>query len=355
MNKIIKLARALYKINLIKEASDALKLSPAEHPDWQLWSQEEEKKMLAEVPTESRHHILTGAMKKKLNDFGITILESISSGSLGTVFSGIYNGMPVVVKITKGSGGTFSIFNNDVENWNKISEYIKSAPDYVKVLFPNIFFAHKGTISDEDGSNIPFQILVIEHLYKAPKIISDTFRGAIDPETKLKVRGEPSYMAEEYISKEYPKIKMEADRLGLSFPVERSVMEYSTSKDFSRGRLTLKEYLMDFIPEEDAEGLTDMDDEYSEKYDRLMELIYFMCYHISRDLGAPIPSNGGSMISNNEKEWQPYGGLQNFWKGIAKLRDDGIPVSDLHEGNIMMDRSGSLKVADLGGLYTVVS
>lgn len=345
MKRLKTLAELLNKSGFHKEASDAVKLSPVEHPDWELWSREEEAELLES--THPKVNIGDG-IRDKLMELGITIMGesssrwgSIGSGSLGMVYSGVYNGKPVAVKIAVGQGGVYSIFNNDVENWNKISEVAKTAPEFVKNILPNIFLAYEGTTKGIYGNDQRTQILVMERLHKIPGIIANTISGKNKGGSRDS--NPPDWMIEEHVYDKYPEIWNLATSLNLSFPGERIVAREAV-KLMKDGIFYFKNQIIEYF----QKFITKIPDDVN-RYIELTTLIHIFAKSFN-DIGEKIPTTPNKREPGTD--WQPMGGLDNFWEGIKWLRNKGISVSDLKAENIMMDDTGNLKLSDLGGLYT---
>jgi hypothetical protein len=278
---------------------------------------------------------LSSGVISKLKELGITLLSYISSGQFGNVFSGVYSGKPVVIKIAIGSA---TGINNDVENWNEIKDKIDSFPDFVKVLFPKIFLAYK----DKDNNGNDFQILVVEKLRSIPKELSSIVNGH-----------SWSMAAEDFLEKAYPDIKSTADALNLSFPPLRKILPLAKDNriGLNLGRF-LSKRLMSLIPTEEIEYEEGEPPEegYNDMYNELIQKIAKFSEDLEYVYSEPMPTYGGRQFGGNERLWDAHGGLENFWKGISWLRDAGYSVSDLHSNNIMMDDAGNLKISDLGGL-----
>ncbi len=327
MNKLIKLAKLLSSLGLNKEFAQLIHLTKI--------AQTEDDMSRLEPYSISRFDFgLSSDVMNKLKELGIVALSYISYGRYGDVFSGVYNGKPVVVKIsTKSATG----INNDVENWNEIKDKIDSFPDFVKVLFPKIFLAYK----DKDNWGNDFQILVIEKLRHIPKELSDIVRGR-----------SWSIVAEDFLAKEYPDIKMTADSLNLSFPPLRKILPLTKDNriGLNLGRF-LSDHLMSMIPTEEIEYEEDEPpvQGHNEVYWELIQKIEQFSEDLKDIWTDPMPTYGGRQMGGNERLWHAHGGLENFWKGISWLRDNGYSVSDLHSNNIMMDDAGNLKISDLGG------
>lgn len=329
MNKLIKLARLLGSLGLNKELAQLVHMTKIAQAEDDMSSLEPYS-----IPRiELEYFGLSSGVISKLKELGIILLSYISSGQFGNVFSGVYSGKPVVIKIAIGSA---TGINNDVENWNEIKNKIDSFPDFVKVLFPKIFLAYK----DKDNNGNDFQILVVEKLRSIPKELSSVIKG-----------NSWSLVAENLIEKSYPDIKMTADSLDLSFPPLRKILPLV--KDNKIGLYLgdfLSDHLMSIIPTEEIE----LDDQppvqgHNEVYWELIQKIEQFSEDLKDIWTDPMPTYGGRQFGGNERLWDAHGGLENFWKGISWLRDSGYSVSDLNSNNIMMDDAGNLKISDLGG------
>jgi len=331
MNKLLKLAKLLSSLGLNKELAQLAYLAKIAQTEVDMSRLEPYS-----IPRiELEYFGFSSGVISKLKELGITLLSYISSGQFGNVFSGVYSGKPVAVKVsTRSADG----INNDVENWSEIKDKIDSFPDFVKVLFPKIFLAYK----DKDNWGNDFQILVVEKLRSIPKELSSIVNGH-----------SWSLLAEDLIEKSYPDIKMTADSLNLSFPPLRKILPLA--KDNKIGLYLgdfLSDHLMSMIPTEEIEYEEGEPPEegYNKIYEELIQKIKQFSEDLSDIWTDPMPTYGGRQFGGNERLWDAHGGLENFWKGISWLRDTGYSVSDLHSKNIMMDDAGNLKISDLGGL-----
>ena len=358
MKRLKTLAELLNKSGFHKEASDAVKLSPVEHPDWELWNREEEAKLLESTHPEAdrNKYFIDDEVKKKLMELGVTIMAdsstngSLGSGHLGVVYSGVYNGKPVAVKIIRGSGGEYSRISNDVSNWNKISEVAKTAPEFVTKILPNVVLAYEGTIKDRYGGDQRIQVLAMERLHKIPTILAKAIDGTYERGERLSKP--PDWAIEEHVHNRYPEVYNFAAYNKFSFPGERAVAREAiklmndphSKKYFER---YFKQYFDKFITDIPSPSADDSDD--YDQYCELLALIQIFAESFIFDIFKKIPN--GSDEGDPGTNWQPMGGLDNFWNAVLWLRNRKIPVGDLSAKNIMMDDAGNLKLSDLGGLY----
>ena len=351
MNKLIFLVKALGKINLRKEASEVLKLSPVEHPDWAQWSKEEAEGLLSSsVPElsgleklrESDPHSPEVVIDNKLKEYGITIIpksggnEYLGSGGHGKVYDCVFGGKPAVAKIQINEGRYPRPYGRDVLNWNKLQEKMSTFPEWVKKYLPEVLFAKEdvvkilGPFGDEDHN---FQVMVMEKLRPLPKEISLSMNGG----SNLLWKWEDAF---EGIYSEVSKAMLDA---GLESPDEQSFFDSLVSpsgKGTNLGPLgRMTRYLFDIIRASDLE---------IEERSALTDKVLAPLFEESKKIGRPIPrfsSYGYDDI------WKAPRDLEGLWKAIVWLRSNGVPAGDIVSENIMIDSSGQMKIADLGAMH----
>ena len=339
----------LYRLGLHKEASNTLRLSPVEHPDWAQWSKEEAEGLLSSSVPE-----LTGVKKRresdpyspdviidnKLKEYGITIIpksggnEYLGSGAHGKVYDCVFKGKPAVAKVQISEGREPKPYGRDVSNWNKLQEMISTFPEWVKKYFPEVLFAKEdivkilGPFGFEDHN---FQVMVMEKLRSLPKEISLSMGGKTDLTWKW----------EDAFERIYLEISKAMTDAGLDAPDKESLFNSLVSPPegpISHAPLErMTKHLFNIIRKSDLD---------IEESLPLMDKVSEILFKENKKIKIPIPR-----FSSYDDIWEAPRDLEGLWKAITWLRSNGVPTGDIVPENIMIDSSGQMKIADLGALH----
>lgn len=346
MKKLKRLASTLYRNNLRSEASEVLRLSPVEHPDWSSWSKEEEESLLSSVVPKTtavsrleENDPLSPdvVIDKRLRELGVTIIPSsgsldwIGAGKHGKVYNCAYNGKSAVAKIQAYPVGMAVPYGQDVSNWQRLMSVWDTIPNWVQKYFPKVLLSHQeviqiqGPFGMEDYS---LQVMIMERLFTLPKELTSVLFGSSNDPTRWS----------EALDELYPSLANIMESNGLPIPSKRAIAESfrdPAQKGSLVGRITRPFY--DIIRSSRLPF---------ERIGPLMDQISGPVYGMSKKMSIPIPA-----FSAWIQDWEAPEDVAELWKAISWLRRNGIPTGDISYGNVMIDSSGQIKISDLGSLF----
>ena len=350
--KLTILAKKLSSLQLYKEASDVIRLKPLEHPDWKDEWEEPMDYSPEEIAPKGLYTGFVGTPESNMNDIladlNITIVsgeeyEPLGSGAHGKVYHSIYNGKPSVAKIQFYLANSPRPFANDVENLKKLMSIWDKVPDFVRKHIPEVFFAKEGEFTvTRQGKlvlNSPvqykYQIIVMEKL----RPISKKLQFSIEGDSWLGNK-DSTWLWEEELENIYLEILEKFTEKSLDPPtrgeIRKIILEEIKSGESINSKLTK------FLDKKLDHPFTTHDPDKVEVYFKLSDYIYDLSKRFSRsiprwkqkhDLPRYVPPD-----------------VQSFSTAIDWLRDNGMNAGDILGDNVMIDGSGTLKIADLGCL-----
>lgn len=349
--KLTILAKKLSSLQLYKEASDVIRLKPLEHPDWKDEWEEPKDYSPEEIAPKGLPSGEVNSPESKTNeilaDLHITIIsgegnEPLGSGSHGKVYRSIYNGKPSVTKIQVYKAVLPRQYAQDVSRWEKLMSIWDSVPDFVRKHIPEVFLAKEGEfIADEAGGPVEYkyQIMVMEELRPISKKLKFSIEGDGWPGNK-----DSTWLWEEELENLY-----------------QEILEKFTDKDFdppTRGEIR-KIILEDIKHGKSIESeLTKLINEklgrpflaYDEERDPDKIEVYFKLSDYIRDLSKRFSRSIPRWKQKHDLPRYVPPDVQSFSTAIDWLRDNGMNAGDILGDNVMIDSSGTLKIADLGCL-----
>lgn len=354
MNKIIKLAKMLYRLGLHKEASNTLRLSPVEHPDWESSAKEfgqypiSEDEYLNQVIIPPRDKDIV-AIDSVLKENGIRPVSTeefdglIGAGAFGKVIRAIYNGKPVVAKIII-SDGQASKESNDFNVWDEISKLRDLMPPEVKKHFPEIYLLKNGKIVINNRKK-EYQIIVSEELFPITKSDIEILSGYKQSPTKLM---QDLLLFCDTLSLKLSTalppngervLKIKSKELALSF---FNIITGEEGSSWHSPLEVINEGIL--LQNPDRRGNFELILSDDEK-DIISNLISENESLFKVNKKYPFP------IHNYEKyhSYSPsLGKAEDLYNAVMWLSKNGIRWGDLNFDNILRDSSGTLKIMDVG-------
>jgi hypothetical protein len=343
------LAKKLSSLQLHKEASDVIKLKPLEHPDWKDEWEEPKDYSPEEIAPKGLYTGSVGTAVSNMNDvlanLNITIIsgeeyEPLGSGAHGKVYHSIYNGKPSVAKIQFYPANLPIPFAHDVESWEKLMSIWDKVPDFVRKHIPEVFFAKEGEFTvTKLVLNPPvqykYQIMVMEELRPISKKIKFSIEGDGWPGNK-----DSAWLWEEELENLYLEILEKFTEKSFDPPTRGEIKNIILEEIKSGESISSK--LTKFLHKKLDYPVTTHDPDKIEVYFKLSDYIRDLSKRFSRsiprwkqkhDLPRYVPPD-----------------VQSFSTAIDWLRDNGMSAGDILGDNVMIDRSGTLKIADIGCL-----
>jgi len=338
--KINTLARVLRDFSLKKEAAY---LAQFQHPDWKdEWEQEEEtsESILNNIFTQKglekklrREYI--GVDTKEISDLmqskGIKILsispgEDIGKGSFGTVYDGIFQGKEVAVKLQVHHKSDISDYAQDVKNIKRIENEMGRFPEFVKRFFPKIYLTEEGKTGDYE-----FQIIVLEKLYPLAREVKRAIMGTNEKSRLYAIL--PNMLDE---------LNSILNSVGIRPVTEKQLEQVLSNENLGEKIQNMKKFFKDLINNELSLNIS------KSKKD---VLFWNIDYKIQNNFEQIFPSFPRWINDDYKKNYIPTNDIENLWLAISWLRKNGISAGDIYEENIMNDKQGNLKIADLGAFY----
>lgn len=365
MNKLNKLAIILYRNSFKSEAAEVLKLKPVEHPDWKDEWEEPSDYSPAEVAPSGIIFSEVDSVESRMNDIlknlGITIItdesnDPIGRGGHGDVYRCIYNGKPAVTKIQFYRKEDYRPYGQDVDNWNKLMSLWETVPDFVKKHIPQVFFATKGNFkvnprgyylylknmwgnppydpNDNSEHEFEYQIMVMEELRPLPGRLGYSVEGG---------SSDTPWLWEEELDNFYQKIWAEFLKFRATPPDRGDFSRIiSSTPNDSRNYVPMVQKIKNVVIDKIKSQFSTFDPEGQQ----LLNSIELMLKDLSYSFQKSIPRWGDDPPPSN---YIPRD-VQGLWKAIDWLRNNGMKADDITSDNVMIDSSGTLKIADLGSL-----
>jgi serine/threonine protein kinase len=383
MNHLTKLAKALSFYHFHREAAEVLNLKPVEHPDWKDEWEEPREISPEEVVPNGLGSSYEGSVQAKINGIlrglGITIMSDangnpLGSGGHGAVYRCIYKGKSGVSKIQFYPADETREYGEDVKRWEKMLSIWDAAPDFVKKHLPNVLLATEGTFdvntygfnlykrdyrygsfnfdkSTEGSFPFKYQIMVMEELKPIPRKLEFSIEGS-----QWQGNPESTWLWEEELENFYPEIWNEFQKKNIAPPTKLEILKIIKTK-LGAGE-TVANNLNKFLRSKIKEYFSDFDNEGMKFYFTLHDIVQ----GVSRKFLSSIPrwkdeedkdkkkdDKKTEQKLNPETNYIPKD-VESLWEAIKWLRENGMAADDIIKENIMIDSSGTLKIADLGGL-----
>lgn len=341
------LAKNLSSLQLHKEASDVIRLKPLEHPDWKDEWEEPKDYSPEEIAPRGLPSGEIGSTESKINevlaDLHITIIsgegsEPLGSGAHGKVYRAIYNGKPSVAKIQVYKSASPRPYGQDVRGWERLMSIWDKVPDFVRKHIPEVFLAKEGEfVVDEAGQTVEYkyQIMVMEELRPISKKLKFSIEGDSWSGNK-----DSTWLWEEELESLYQEILEKFTEKGFDPPargeIRKIILEEIKSGESINSKLTK------FLDKKLDHPFTTHDPDKIEVYFKLSDYIRDLSKRFSRsiprwkqkyDLPRYVPPD-----------------VQSFSTAIDWLRNNEMYAEDVVGDNVMIDSSGTLKLADLGCL-----
>ncbi len=349
--KLTILAKNLSSLQLYKEASDVIKLKSLEHPDWKDEWEEPKDYSPEEIAPQGLPSGEIGSPESKINeilkDLHITIIsgeknEPLGSGAHGKVYRSIYNGKPSVAKIQVYSANSPRPYAHDVESWKKLMSIWDKVPDFVRKHIPEVLLAKDGSFYVDslkyiDGPKVEYeyQIMVMEEL----RPISEKLKFSIEGNGWSRNK-DSAWLWEEELENLYQKMLEKFTEKNFD-PPTRGEIRKIILEDIKHGE-SINSRLTRMVDRKLGNPFKTHDPDKIEVYFELSDYISDLSNRFSRsiprwkqkhDLPRYVPPD-----------------VQSFSTAIDWLRDNGMSAEDILGDNVMIDGSGTLKIADLGCL-----
>ena len=251
--------------------------------------------------------------------------ENIGQGSFGTVYDGVFEGKEVAVKLQVCSSFERSEYAQDVKNIKEIEKRIKNFPENVKRFFPKIYLAEEGEIGLKT-----YQLIVLEKLYPARKEIENAISGFNKDDRLITML--PDLLNQ---------LNSILNTAGIEWVTEKE-LEPLLSGNFGDQIINIKNFFKDLIENNSKEDIS------SKRKYLLFKKVDIIVNKVGKQMFDPFPRWDKN---NSKQEYTPTRDIENLWNAIKWLRENGIPAGDIYEENIMTDKQGNLKIADLGAFF----
>jgi serine/threonine protein kinase len=290
----------------------------------------------------------------------------VGSGVSGSVYRGIYNGQPAVIKIIR---RTEYKNDNEISNWKAILAAKDKMPASMQKHIPIIYNLNSGNLIDEkSGDKVDYEVVIMEELQKLSPHMQDIFYqygSAREPMKKMLKDEEYMFEIAKMIKSSVDKIKDFGDILSEVTPQDILKVILSIEEPIDKySAMDIVQLVSEYLVQVNKEAITDifLNSGLSDLYPSPEGFLQQKIYQVVKGSIKPdtIPRNREYLISNDGSPgfaysafWENSPDTGGLYKTLRELSENfNISWRDTHTDNIMMDKNGNLKIIDVG-LYDV--